>query len=214
MKITRLAHAGFVVEANGKRIAVDIGDFTSPGTTAALAKLNAIVASHGHADHYTEANVMAAAAPVAAPSDVVALLPRGIKAHTLRLGETLALAGFDITPTLADHGPRLSRPIENYGLVIERDGSRIYYVGDMAVAAPPPAGPFDLVLLSIDGTGFVFNPEQAAAFIQALGHVGKVVPIHDGDGDEPHHAERFAALAMAFCEPVMIVPGQTIEVVP
>lgn len=213
MKITRLKHAGFILEAGGQRLGVDIGDFTGPETMAALTRLTALVVTHQHGDHYAEANVIAAAAPVAAPADVVVLLPKGVEAHTLRLDQTLTLAGFEITPTLADHGPKLSRPIENYGLVIERQGRRIYFVGDMAVAtATPPLGPFDLVLISVDGTGFVFNPEQAVAFIRAIGHAGKVMPLHDGDGDEPDHAQRFAELATNDCQTVLLQPGESLEV--
>lgn len=212
MRITRLKQADFLVEAGGQRLGVDLGDFTSPETTAALERVGALIASHGHADHYTAANVVAADAPVAAPADVVAVLPAGVEAHTLRLGETLTLAGFEITPTLADHGPKLSRPIENYGLVIEHQGRRVYYVGDMAVAVLPPPGTFNLVLVSLDGTGFVFDAEQAAAFIRAIGHAGKVTAIHDGDGEEPVHAERFVELAAGFCKPVLVQPGESIDV--
>jgi L-ascorbate metabolism protein UlaG (beta-lactamase superfamily) len=214
MKITRLKHAGFVVEAGGQRLGVDIGDFTSPEVTAKLDKLDVLVASHGHGDHYTLENVIAADAPLAAPADVVAVLPIGMVTHTLRLGRTLTLAGFNITAVAADHGPKLSRPIENYGLVIECHGQRIYYIGDMAVPAQPPSGPFDLVLVSVDGTGYVFDPKQAAAFVQAIGHAGMVMPIHDGDGDDPSHAERFAELASGFCAPVIVQHGETIEVTP
>jgi L-ascorbate metabolism protein UlaG (beta-lactamase superfamily) len=212
MKITRLKHAGFIVEADDQRLGVDVGDFTDPKGLAALGKLDALLASHGHSDHYTEANVLAAAAPVAAPFDVVALLPKGIAAHTLHLGQTLVLAGFSITPTFADHGSKLSSPIENYGLVIERNGCRIYYVGDMAMATPPPPGPFSLVFIAVDGTGFVFDAEQAADYIRAMGHRGTVVPIHDGDGDEPEHAMRFADLAAGLCEVVLINVGESVEV--
>jgi L-ascorbate metabolism protein UlaG (beta-lactamase superfamily) len=214
MKITRLAHAGFIVDAGDHRLAVDVGDFTSPATTAALGKLDAVVASHGHPDHYYLPNVLAAAAPLAAPADVVAELPESVRTRTLRLGKNMPLAGFGITPTFADHGPKLSRPIENFGLVIEHAGRRIYYIGDSAVPVPPPPGNFDLVLISVDGTGFVFNAEEAVSFVQALGHRGKVVPIHDGAGDEPQHAERFAALATDVCEPVLIQPGESLKVGP
>jgi L-ascorbate metabolism protein UlaG (beta-lactamase superfamily) len=213
MKITRLEHAGFIVEAGGRRLIVDPGDFTSTATIAGLGKIDGVAISHGHGDHFSRDNVMVAAAPVVAPADVATLLPKSLMSGILRLGETLALAGFDITPVLADHGPKLSRAIENYGLVIARTGIRVYYVGDAARPSPAPSGPFDLVLISIDGTGFVFDAEQASAFVAALDHHDRVVPIHDGAGDEPHHARRFAALASGFCEPVLIDAGESIEVV-
>lgn len=212
MRITRLKHAAFLLEAADHRLAVDLGDYTTPDTTRGLGRLDGVVASHGHSDHYMEANILAAAARVAAPSDVVARLPSGLDARTLRLGETLSFAGFAITPTLADHGPKLSTPIENYGLVIEHDGRRLYYVGDAVTPLPSPEGPFDLVLVSVDGSGFVFNAQQAAQFIRAMGHNGPVIPIHDGDGEEPWHAKDFIHLAAEHCQPRLVAPGQTVQV--
>ncbi|TPQ50982.1 hypothetical protein C2U72_10635, partial [Prosthecomicrobium hirschii] len=138
--------------------------------------------------------------------------PEGTERHTLRVGMTTRLAGFAITPTPADHGPKLTRPIENYGLVIEGAGRRIYFVGDMAVATPPPDGPFDVILVPVDGGGFVFDPEQAVTFIRTMGHRGMAVPIHDGDPAEPGCLERFEQLAEGICKAVVLKPGESVEV--
>lgn len=212
MKLIRYEHSAFVLEAAGQKLGVDIGSFTSTDELRSLLPLHALCVSHGHGDHLSEANVRAAGVPVAAPSDVMSALPAGIETHTLHIGMTTLLAGFAITPTPADHGPKLTRPIENYGLVIERAGRRIYFVGDMAVATPPPDGPFDIILLPVDGGGFVFDAEQAVAFVRMMGHRGMAVPIHDGDPAEPGCVERFEQLAEGVCKAVILKPGESVEV--
>ena len=212
MKLIRSEHSAFILESEGRRLGVDFGIFTPPEKMLELVPLRALCVSHGHSDHFSEVNICAVGVPVAAPADVVALLPESVEANTLRLGTVTLLEGFAITPTPANHGPRLTRPIENYGLVIERAGRRIYYVGDMAVATPPPNGPFDLVLVPVEGGGFVFDPEQAIAFIRAMDHRGMVVPIHDGDLPEPGCIERFAQLAEGVCKAVVLRTGESLKV--
>lgn len=210
MKLIKHEHSAFVLESGGRRLGVDFGEFTSAEKLMAAMPLDAICVSHIHSDHYSEAHILAAGVPVAAPSDVVAVLPKGIEAEILRPPMVTRLAGFAITPTPANHGPKLSRPIENYGLVVERDRRRIYFVGDMAVATPPPDGPFDLVLVPVDGGGFVFDAEQAIAFIRSLNHRRITVPIHDGNPAEPDCLKRFERLARGVCEAAILKPGQSV----
>lgn len=212
MNVFRLKHSAFVIEAGGRRLGVDLGDLTTREEMAALGPLDAVLVSHRHGDHFEPANILAAGAPAALPADVVDRLPAGVEAHFLRVGETLRLAGFDITPGLADHGPRLSGPIENYSLLIRHGGHRLFYTGDAAVFTPPPPGPFDVVLIPVDGSGFVFSAVQAAEFIRAIGHSGFVVPVHDGDGDEPGHARQFAELVGEICTPFLLSPGDKLEI--
>lgn len=212
MKLIKGEHSAFITEAGGQRLGVDFGVFTSAEKMLALRPLHALCISHGHGDHFSQANIRAAGVPVAAPSDVVSVLPDGTVAHTLCIGTTMLIVGFAITPTPADHGPKVTKPIENLGLVIARAGCRVFYTGDMAVATPPPDGPFDLVLVPVDGGGFVFNAEQAVAFIRMLGHRGKVVPVHDADPAEPGCVERFALLAEGVCEAIVLNPGESVEV--
>jgi L-ascorbate metabolism protein UlaG (beta-lactamase superfamily) len=212
MKLTRYEHSAFVLEADGQKLGFDLGHFTSTNTLRSLLPLHAMFVSHGHGDHYSEANVRAAGVPVGAPSDVVSVLPPGIETYTLHIGLTVLLAGFAITPTPANHGPKLTRPIENYGFIIERAGRRIYFVGDMAIATPPPDGYFDLILVPVDGGGFVFDPQQAVAFMRMMSHRGMVVPIHDGDPAEPGCVERFVDLAEGVFKAVVLKPGESVEV--
>jgi len=211
MLITRLEHCGLLIDSAGTRLGIDLGDFTAPEAVADLG-LSALVITHQHPDHYFEPNVRAAAAPVAAPRDVIELLPVGLTVHALHPREPFELAGFRIIAVPADHGPRLSRPIENYGLIIEHAGRRIYVIGDMAVATEtPPHGPFDHVFISIDDSGFVFTARQAADFLTAIGHRGRVTPIHDG-GEDGSCADEFARLAAGRSEVLRIAPGDSIEV--
>lgn len=212
MKLTRYEHVAVVFEADGQRLGLDFGAFTSTETVARLPRLDHIVVSHRHGDHFSETTLRTLGAPVSAPSEVVALLGDGLQSHTLRLGESKLTAGFKVTPTLADHGPKVTSPVENFGFIIERGGRRVYFVGDMAVPTPPPTGPFDVVLIPVAGGGFVFDADQAFDFIKEIGHRGRVVPIHDAGPAEPGCIERFARLAEGWCEVVVLDVGESMEV--
>ncbi len=211
MNVIKHKHSGFVIEAGGRRLGVDLGDLMTRDEMAVLGPLDAILVSHRHGDHFKPANILTTGAPVALPSDVADQLPAGVETHILRANETLRLAGFEITPGLADHGPRLNVPIENYSLLVRHAGHCLFYTGDAAAFTPPPPGPFDVVLIPVDGSGFVFSAVQAAEFIRAIGHRGFVVPVHDGDGDEAGHARQFAELVAEICIPVLLSPGDRLE---
>lgn len=212
MKIQRFEHVAFIFQSADSRIGLDFGACTPAETLAEIPGLDGVLVSHRHGDHFCERNLRALGVPVWAPSDVVALLGEGFQSHTLRLGETTLVAGFQVTPTLADHGPKITSPVENFGLVVEREGKRVYFVGDMAVATPPPSGPFDVVLIPVAGGGFVFDADEALAFIKSIGHRGRVVPIHDAGPAEPGCIERFAFLAAGWCEVITLNLGESLEI--
>jgi L-ascorbate metabolism protein UlaG (beta-lactamase superfamily) len=212
MLITRLEHAGLLLEAGEDRLAIDVGEFTTVEGVAALGALSALLVTHQHPDHFDEANIVAAGVEVAAPADVIARLPQALAGREIRAGEALNLAGFRIIPIPVDHGPRLSRPIDNYGLVVERAGRRLWILGDMAVPPPqPPSDHFDHLIISVDTSGYVFTPADAAAYVVALGHRGAVTPIHDG-GEDDRAARDFARLAEGRFRAVLVCVGGSFAV--
>jgi L-ascorbate metabolism protein UlaG (beta-lactamase superfamily) len=212
MLITRLEHAGLLLQAGEDRLAIDVGEFTTVAGVAALRPLSAMLVTHQHPDHFDVANLLAAGVEVAAPADVIARLPPALVGREIRAGEAIDLAGFRIIPVPVDHGPRLSRPIDNYGLVVERAGRRLWILGDMAVPPPrPPANHFDHLIISVDTSGYVFTAGEAAAYVVALGHRGAVTPIHDG-GEDDSAARNFARLAEGRFQTVLVRAGGSFAV--
>lgn len=159
-------------------VVLDLGEYTpaelvSPGVLAA-------VSSHQHSDHCDRPALATLGIPVWAPADTVPLLMAdGVSVATALVpGKPARIApSLTVTAYPVRHGLN-SKPIDNYGLLVEVDGFRIWHCGDIGVdTTPHPPGRLDLVLVPVGGT-YVFDAEAAAAYVDALGHGGEVVPIH------------------------------------
>ena len=113
--IIRREQSGLEIHSGGKTLAIDIGTLTPAETVKAMVAPDAILVSHKHADHLGLDHLKILGAPIVAPGDVVELLHDGANATAIRAGQTLDVAGFTVTAIEADHGPKLSAPIENIG---------------------------------------------------------------------------------------------------
>jgi L-ascorbate metabolism protein UlaG (beta-lactamase superfamily) len=111
----------------------------------------------------------------------------------------------------ADHGPKLSKPIENYGFVLEAAGKRMYFVGDVAVATVPPPGRFDLVAIPVGGAGFTFDPQGALNYLMSLQDVRMVIPVHAGGISDPCSPDVFRSLAGARFDVRVLEVGERVE---
>ena len=213
IKLTRREQSALLIEAGGKTLAIDIGTLTPAEELGRLPKVDVALVSHLHPDHFAPDHLRVLGAPVFGPSDVVSRLHDGMTATVLIPGKTADAAGYAVTPVVADHGPRLSAPIENLGFVIRCPGGHVlYFAGDIARPGTPPDGPFDTVVLPVGGAGFVFNATEALAYLELIGHSGRVVPIHDTGPSDPDAVVRFADLAPAHLDVIALEVGQSAEV--
>jgi L-ascorbate metabolism protein UlaG (beta-lactamase superfamily) len=210
MEIQKLEHAAFAVRAGGITLAVDPGSLCSEATISRLTGLAGVLVTHRHGDHFHTKHLSRLATSVWGPPEVAELAAcAGLRATALDCGVPTTIGPFSITAFPANHGPKISEPIENFGFVIAANGVRILATSDMAgYQSPVPVGPYDAVLLPVEGGGFVFDPREAVEFLRALGHHGVVVPMHCDEGAT--QPAEFATLAASFCRPQPLATGATL----
>jgi L-ascorbate metabolism protein UlaG (beta-lactamase superfamily) len=209
--VQKLEHAALLIEYDGRRIAIDPGSMTGPASRAKLRGVDAVLLTHKHADHFDPSVLREIGAPVFAPSEVAALaITSGLAATPLALGRRAIIAGMSIVPVAANHGPAVTKPVENYGFVVQADKTRLYVTSDMAGAQGLlPPGPFALVALPVEGGGFVFDGKEAAEFLRGMGHTGLAIAVHADEA--PAMRDEFAKVAGTFCKPVALGVGETVE---
>jgi ribonuclease J len=169
---------------DGRRLVVDVGrplwagrdevielPGEVAGTDASAGTLRGVVISHPHLDHYGLVDQIAPDVPVYIGREAASLLraaaffspittainPTGYLVH----GEPLEIGPFTVTPLLNDHSA-----FDAYSLVIEADGQRVFYTGDIRahgrkralfeqmLASPP----MDVDVMLMEGTNVRADP--------------------------------------------------------
>lgn len=197
MILTKLKQSGFILTTEtGASIAFDPGSETPTEALSKRAPLSAVFVSHQHTDHLHAPNLAAATSPVFVAADIPPLLEGdGLDVTPLEVGKATAVESYEVTPFIVDHG-EISAPIVNQGFLIEAEGRRILFLGDIAVPGEVPQGPFDTVLIPVGG-GKVFSPEEAMTFLGSLGPVSVVLPVHFNGRSSIDTARAFERLASA-----------------
>lgn len=196
LTVRRVVHASVLLEAGDVRVLTDPWftetDAYNHGEQIALTidklpKLTAVVASHGHYDHFDIA-AFAAYPDKSVPMIVRTEMVEAAKAagftdvRALEHWQSAEVAGVKITATPAAHGV----PESTY--VIEMGGYTVYFGGDTRLIPelheiPKKFPNIDLALLAVNGltvTGagpMVMNAQEAAELV-ALLHAKVAVPMH------------------------------------
>ncbi len=195
-RLTWLGHAGFLIESEGKTLAIDawLEGPTYPGTD--VSGVDVVAVSHGHFDHAQNAPVIcnAAGAPLVCVHEIKFWAQQqGVDEEqiiSMNIGGTVEVAGFKLTMVQAVHSggcPGDEGQIVPGGaaagfVITCPDGDVVYHAGDTAafgdMALIAQMHPFDVALLPIGGH-FTMDPAGAAKAIELLG-AKHVVPMHFG----------------------------------
>lgn len=231
-----------ITTPGGKVIVTDPWLIANPRTPAAyktldaLGKVDVILVTHAHADHFADAPALARLnnVPMHAPGDlnatVVALgiLPSSLAPRFNKGGTVQPVPGVKVTSVRAEHSSTLvwRNPAsdkdethvggEPVGYVIElENGFRIYHAGDTAVFGDmrwigERYRP-DLALAPIGGH-FTMDPADAAYAVRELLKPRIVIPMHYGanplaTGTAPQFVDAMGASAVRV---IVAEPGRSL----
>lgn len=202
MRLTKYLQSCVILEKDGSRVAVDPGSQTMERhSIAELGRLDAVLYTHRHSDHFDERSVdalLGAGVELYGNADVCTLVP-GMT--VLRDGEVLDVAGFRVEPRDLPHVPMVNGDAgpPNTGFLFD---GQLFHPGDgMEVDALRAR----LLALPIAGPSISFR--DAYAFAERTG-AAVVVPIHhDVFIADPRLFARYCDIA----EVVVLAPGESAE---
>jgi L-ascorbate metabolism protein UlaG (beta-lactamase superfamily) len=211
MMITKFEQSALLLRTKTTQLAIDFGGLT-PKLPTITGRVDGAFVSHVHGDHFNVDHLRSLRAPVWATTEVVQRLgDTGITATLLDPGKTVYIGGLKLTPVVVDHG-NISAPISNLGFIIQSNATTVFFAGDMAVPLAFPVADVDVLIVPVGG-GKVFSAEEAANYVVANNHHGRVIPVHFHGQADPASALKFQELVGTKMKVDVLEVGESLEVV-
>jgi len=209
----------------------------APVDRARLRKIDVVLLSHLHRDHFDLRSLrsLPASVPAVVPRGAAALAAKGGRETVIELGpgETATVAGLEILATPATHDGHRDRwgdEVSPLGFVVSRNRKRVYFAGDTDLFDQmAELGPLDAALLPVWGWGprlgpGHLDPARAAEALRLL-RPRLAVPIHWGTlfprglarllperlSEPPLEFQRAAASIAPDTEVRALRPGESLE---
>ncbi|WP_274362298.1 metal-dependent hydrolase [Paenibacillus thermotolerans] len=191
MNITFLGHSAMLVAGGERRVIIDPFLTGNPAAAmpAAEVKVDAVILTHAHGDHFGDAIDIAKAndCPIFAIVELAGYCKsKGVKTHGMNLGGSFEENGIRVQFTPALHSSSIQ---ENgtliyagtpAGVVLTMGGKTLYHAGDTALFSDLKLVgrrvPIDVAALPI-GDYFTMGPEDALDAASLIG-AKHVIPVH------------------------------------
>ena len=191
MKITKFGHACLLIEEKDARFLLDPGRYSE--VPQDLAKLDAILITHGHQDHLDVDSVVKLlekspnARIITNPEVVQILKERGIGAEILSDGEGVTIKSVTISGFGTDHASVHSSMSagKNVGFLI---ADRLFYPGD---ALTVPSTVVEILALPMASPWHKLS--EAFDYLDQI-KPKIVIPVHDGFIKEPSLFDRIVGM--------------------